>query len=105
MFLPAGFQTGVERLIQYTTRYSFSLSRLVNVSEKGQVVYQAEKGARLVCFPELALVSYSTHKDVLKSAEETPRRTTNKLATLAKRLAVLTCPPSGSSVQAIVCSL
>ena len=41
VFLPAG----VERLIQYMTRCPFSLSRLVNVSETAQVVYQAEKHA------------------------------------------------------------
>jgi hypothetical protein len=45
VFLPAGDQAGVERLIQYMTRCPFSLSRLVNVSETGQVVYQAEKHA------------------------------------------------------------
>ena len=32
----------------------------------------AAKQARLICFPELALVSYSTHKDVLKFAEVIP---------------------------------
>ena len=48
----------------------------------------AAQDARLVCFPELALVSYSTHKDVLKSAEEIPGPTTHKLAALAKRLDV-----------------
>ena len=45
VFLPAGDQAGVERLIQYMTRCPFSLSRLVNVSETAQVVYQAEKHA------------------------------------------------------------
>jgi len=45
VFLPAGDQTGIERLIQYMTRCLFSLSRLVKVSDTGQVVYQAEKQA------------------------------------------------------------
>ena len=35
----------IERLIQYMTRCPFSLSRLVKVSDTGQVVYQAEKQA------------------------------------------------------------
>lgn len=43
VFLPAGDQAGIERLIQYMTRCPFSLSRLVKVSDTGQVVYQAEK--------------------------------------------------------------
>jgi len=45
VFLPAGDQTGIERLIQYMTRCLFSLSRLVKVSDTGQVIYQAEKQA------------------------------------------------------------
>ena len=51
MFLPAGDQAGIERLIQYMTRCPFSLSRLVKVSDTGQVVYQAEKQACRV-FPD-----------------------------------------------------
>jgi hypothetical protein len=43
VFLPAGDQAGIERLIQYMTRCPFSLSRLVKVSDTGQIVYQAEK--------------------------------------------------------------
>ena len=43
----------------------------------------ASKGARLVCFPELALVSYSTHKSVLKSAEPIPGPSTKKLDVMA----------------------
>lgn len=46
------------------------------------------KGVRLVCFPELALVSYSTHKDVLNSAESIPGPTTKRLEAIAKRLDV-----------------
>ena len=45
VFLPAGDQAGIERLIQYMTRCPFGLSRLVKVSATGQVVYQAEKQA------------------------------------------------------------
>ena len=45
VFLPAGDQSGIERLIQYMTRCPFSLSRLVKVSDTGQIVYQAEKQA------------------------------------------------------------
>ena len=45
VFLPAGDPSGIERLIQYMTRCPFSLSRLVKVSDSGQVVYQAEKQA------------------------------------------------------------
>ena len=45
VFLPAGDAAGIERLIQYMTRCPFSLSRLVKVSDTGQVIYQAEKQA------------------------------------------------------------
>ena len=45
VYLPAGDQAGIERLIQYMTRCPFSLSRLVKVSDTGQIVYQAEKQA------------------------------------------------------------
>ena len=44
--LPVGDQAGIERLVQYMTRCPFSLSRLVKVSDTGQVIYQAEKQAR-----------------------------------------------------------
>jgi predicted amidohydrolase len=46
------------------------------------------KQARLICFPELALTSYSTHVEVLKSAEEIPGPTTKKLEAITKRLDV-----------------
>ena len=51
VFLAAGDRAGIERLVGYMTRCPFSLSRLVKVSETGQVVYKAEKG---VCraFPD-----------------------------------------------------
>ncbi|MFV2065784.1 MAG: transposase [Pirellulales bacterium] len=38
-----GDQQGIERLVRYRTRCPFSLSRLVKVTETGQVVYKAEK--------------------------------------------------------------
>ena len=43
--LAAGDRAGIERLLQYMTRCPFSLSRLVKVSETGQVIYKAEKDA------------------------------------------------------------
>lgn len=48
----------------------------------------AERGARLICFPELALVSYSTNEKVLEAAEEIPGPTTKKLEAVARRLDV-----------------
>jgi len=45
VFLPAGDQQGIERLVRYMTRCPFSLSRLVKVTDTGQLVYKAEKQA------------------------------------------------------------
>ncbi len=45
VLLAAGDQAGIERLVQYMTRCPFSLSRLVKVSDKGQVIYKAEKAS------------------------------------------------------------
>ena len=45
MLLPADDQAGIERLVQYMIRCPFSLSRLVKVTDTGQVVYKAEKDA------------------------------------------------------------
>ena len=45
VFLPAGDSHGIERLVRYMTRCPFSLSRLVKVTETGQVVYKAEKSS------------------------------------------------------------
>ena len=45
VYLQAGDCAGIERLVGYMTRCPFSLSRLVKVSETGQVVYKAEKDA------------------------------------------------------------
>jgi len=45
VFLSAGDQAGIEHLVQYMVRCPFSLSRLVKVTDTGQVVYKAEKDA------------------------------------------------------------
>jgi len=45
VLLQAGDQAGIERLVQYMVRCPFSLSRLVKVTDTGQVVYKAEKDA------------------------------------------------------------
>ena len=45
VLLSAGAQSGIERLVQYMIRCPFSLSRLIKVTETGQVVYKAEKQA------------------------------------------------------------
>jgi hypothetical protein len=45
VFLSAGDQAGIERLVQYMVRCPFSLSRLVKATDSGQVVYKAEKQA------------------------------------------------------------
>ena len=49
--LAAGDQAGIERLVGYMTRCPFSLSRLVKVTETGQVIYKAEKSS-CRSFPE-----------------------------------------------------
>ena len=55
VLLTAGDQAGIERLVQYMVQYMvrcpFSLSRLVKVTDTGQVVYKAEKQA-CRAFPE-----------------------------------------------------
>lgn len=45
VYLAAGDRAGIERLVGYMTRCPFSLSRLVKVTETGQVIYKAEKDA------------------------------------------------------------
>jgi hypothetical protein len=45
VFLPAGDRAGIERLVGYMTRCPFSLSRLVKITQTGQVIYKAEKDA------------------------------------------------------------
>ena len=44
----------------------------------------AGKGARLVCFPELALMAYSTEKEILDVAEPIPGPSTEKLAAITR---------------------
>ena len=48
----------------------------------------AAQGARLVCFPELALMAYSTEKEILDVAEEIPGPSTRKLETITRALGV-----------------
>ena len=45
MFLPAGDQAGIERLIQYMTRCPFSPSRFENMGNIRSLGYQSEKQA------------------------------------------------------------
>jgi hypothetical protein len=45
VLLPAHDRAGIERLVQYMTRCPLSLSRLVKVTNSGQVIYKAEKDA------------------------------------------------------------
>ena len=51
VWLAAADQAGIERLVGYMTRCPFSLSRLVKVTDTGQVVYKAEKSSGR-SFPE-----------------------------------------------------
>jgi len=51
VYLPAADRAGIDRLVGYITRCPFSLSRLVKVTESGQVVSKAEKDA-CRAFPE-----------------------------------------------------
>ena len=44
----------------------------------------AGKGARLVCFPELALTAYFTEKEILDVAEEIPGPSTARLEAIAR---------------------
>lgn len=44
----------------------------------------ASQGAKLICFPELALCGYSLEKDILKVAEPIPGPATSKLEAIAK---------------------
>ena len=45
VYLPAGDRAGIERLVGYMTRSPFGLSRLVKVTQTGQVIYKAERDA------------------------------------------------------------
>ena len=44
----------------------------------------AGKGARLICFPELALMAYSTEKEILDVAQEIPGPSTKKFEAIAQ---------------------
>ena len=46
----------------------------------------AGRGARLVCFPELALTSYTTHPAILKVAQKVPGPLTDELARITAEL-------------------
>ena len=48
----------------------------------------SEQGARLVCFPELALTSYTTAPESLVAAEKIPGPLTDELTRIAKRNSV-----------------
>ena len=62
--LAADDRAGVERLMQYMTRCPFSLSRLVKVTETGQVVYKAEKDAcRAFPDPQRELLEAGTKRN------------------------------------------
>jgi len=47
VLLAAGDRSGIERLLQYMIRCPFSLSRLVKVTDSGQVIYKAEKHVQI----------------------------------------------------------
>ncbi len=51
---------------------------------KSLIAEAVEKEARLVCFPELSLMGYSTEKEILKVAEEIPGPHTEKLEAIAR---------------------
>lgn len=50
---------------------------------EGLIKRASDKGARFVCFPELALTSYTTEPAVFKAAEHIPGPSTEELATIA----------------------
>lgn len=57
-----------------------------NLDHFEQLIREAATGgARLVCFPELALVGYSTHADVLKAAQPIPGPASERLVEIARR--------------------
>jgi hypothetical protein len=60
VYLPAGDKIGIERLVQYITRCPFSLSRLVKVTDTGQIVYKAEKHACRAFRPKTSSTRIST---------------------------------------------
>ncbi|MHC4441865.1 MAG: carbon-nitrogen hydrolase family protein [Planctomycetota bacterium] len=61
----------------------------VNIKHFERLIREASgKGARLACFPELALTAYSVSKEIVKYAEEIPGPSTRKLADIARTLQV-----------------
>jgi predicted amidohydrolase len=58
----------------------------VNLDHFEKLISEAAAGgARLVCFPELALVGYSVHVDVLKAAQPIPGPAIDRLAEITRR--------------------
>ena len=56
-----------------------------NLTHFASLIKEAKgRGARLVCFPELALMAYSTEKEILDVAEPIPGPSTEKLAAIAR---------------------
>ena len=43
VYLAAGDRVGIETLVQYIVRCPFSLARMINVSDDGNVLYRAER--------------------------------------------------------------
>lgn len=57
-----------------------------NLAHFEQLIAEAAAaGTRLVCFPELVLTGYSTHPEILKSAEPIPGPATDRLAEMARQ--------------------
>jgi len=56
-----------------------------NLKHFGTLIKEAaERSARLICFPELALMAYSTEKEILDVAESIPGPSTEKLEAVAR---------------------
>ena len=81
-----GNQTLTVALISPKCQFADAEANLRHFTELAERA--AAGNARLICFPELALVSYSTDKAVLDAAEPIPGPTTRKLEAVARRLNV-----------------
>jgi len=82
-----------ERTTTLTVAVVSSHSEFCNVDAnfrhfKSLIEDAAGKGAKLVCFPELALMAYSTEKEILAVAEQIPGPSTEKLAAITRALNV-----------------
>jgi len=86
VLLPAGDTQGIERLIRYMTRCPFSLSRLIKVTETGQVIYKAEKES-CHAFPD-------PHQDALEAGAKRNFQIFEPLEFLAEFTQHI--PPKGS---------